>query len=97
MLKVPVDGLSVRLVELSPALCDIQEQTLTGTTHAVQPSLNLPPEHEGPYKSCELPSGASVSWYRELNEVPKGIIPSTFICSCCYLYFIYMGIVTSLG
>ncbi|XP_065919348.1 protein arginine methyltransferase NDUFAF7, mitochondrial-like isoform X2 [Dysidea avara] len=73
MLKVPVDGLSVHLVELSPALCGIQEETLTGTTHVAQPSLDLPPDHEGSYRSCKLPSGASVSWYRELNEVPTGL------------------------
>jgi len=75
MLKVPVNGLSVHLVELSPALCDIQEQTLINTTRVAQPSLDLPPDHEGPYKTCKLSSGASVSWYRELNEVPTGITP----------------------
>ena len=71
-LKVPVDGLSAHLVELSPALRKIQEQILTGTTHVAQPSHDLPPDQEGSRKSCKLSSGASVTWCRELNEVPTG-------------------------
>ena len=76
VLKVPLANLSLHMVELSPALSSIQEQTLLGNpppANAVEQFTNdLSTDCEGPYKSCVLQSGATVSWYRDLKEVPLG-------------------------
>ena len=76
VLKVPLADLSVHMVELSPTLSAIQEQTLLGNPAASNTVEQLPTDlsrdHEGPYKSCVLQSGATVSWYCNLKEVPIG-------------------------
>ena len=76
VLKVPLANLSVHMVELSPTLSAIQEQTLLSNSGAAGNVQQLPTDHsidhEGPYKSCVLQSGTTVSWYRNLKEVPLG-------------------------
>ena len=76
VLKVPLTDLSVHMVELSPTLSNIQKQTLLGnpvSANAVEQSTSdLSTDFEGPYKSCVLQSGATVSWYHDLKEVPLG-------------------------
>ena len=76
VLKIPLADLSVHMVELSPTLSAIQEQTLLGNPAAAstieQSSTDLSTDCEGPYKSCVLQSGTTVSWYRNLKEVPLG-------------------------
>ena len=76
VLKVPLADLSVHMVELSPTLSVIQEQTLLGNPAAAttveQLSTDFSMDCEGPYKSCVLQSGTTVSWYRNLKEVPLG-------------------------
>ena len=76
VLKVPLADLSVHMVELSPTLSAIQEQTLLGNpkaTNAIeQSSTDFSMSCKGPYKSCVLQSGATVSWYHNLKEVPLG-------------------------
>ena len=76
VLKVPLANLSVHLVELSPTLSAIQEQTLLGNPTAANNIEQLPADVsadcEGPYKSCVLQSGVTVSWYHDLKEVPLG-------------------------
>ena len=76
VLKVPLADLSVHMVELSPTLSAIQEQTLLGNPAAAssveQLSADPSIDHEGPYKNCVLESGTTVSWYRTLKEVPLG-------------------------
>ena len=95
VLKVPLADLSVHMVELSPTLSAIQEQTLLGNPKAAssveQSSTDFSMDCEGPYKSCVLQSGTTVSWYRNLKEVPLGqcasvtlstIISSTEVQTC---------------
>ena len=76
VLKVPLANLTVHLVELSPTLSAIQEQTLLGNSVATNSVAQFPTDVsadcEGPYKSCVLQSGVTVSWYRNLKEVPLG-------------------------
>ena len=76
VLKVPLTDLLVHMVELSPTLSNIQEQTLLGNpvpANAVEQSASdLSTDFEGPHKSCVLQSGATVSWYHDLKEVPLG-------------------------
>ena len=75
VLKVPLANLSVHLVELSPTLSTIQEQTLLGNpaaTNSIEQPTDISADCEGPYKSCVLQSGVTVSWYRDLKEVPLG-------------------------
>ena len=83
---MPLADLSVHMVELSPT----QEQTLLGnpkTANAIeQSSTDFSMDCEGPYKSCVLQSGATVSWYCNLKEVPLGqrcvsVMLSTIISS----------------
>ena len=77
-LKSVLDGLSVHLVEASPALSSVQYHTLTGHTdhtptdsQPVASDDNLP---ANPYKTCQLEDhgGVEVSWWRKLEDVPKG-------------------------
>ena len=76
VLKVPLANLTVHLVELSPTLSAIQEQTLLGnpaaTNSVVQFPTDVSADCEGPYKSCVLQSGVTVSWYHNLKEIPLG-------------------------
>ena len=71
ILKVPLADLS-DIVELSSTLSGIQEQTLLGNpkpaSTAEQSSTDFSMDCEGPYKSCILQSGNTVSWYHNLKE-----------------------------
>ena len=89
VLKVPLADLSVYMVELSPTLSAIQEPTLLGNPKAAnaieQSSTDFSMDCEGPYKSCVLQSGTTVTWYHNLKEVPLGqcvsVMLSTIISS----------------
>ena len=66
-LRSILEGLSLHLVEASPALADIQEKSLqaTPTSHT--------PDDDMPYKCSVIESvGVSVSWYQQLKDVPQG-------------------------
>ncbi len=71
-LKSILNGLTIHLVEASPALSSIQQQTLTESRASTHPPNNAPPS--SPYQSCRLEahSGVEVHWYKKLEDVPKG-------------------------
>ncbi|KAK7906642.1 hypothetical protein WMY93_015254 [Mugilogobius chulae] len=61
---------SVHLVEVSPVLSALQAQALTGSESHVTTEED---EGEGPvYRRGNTPDGLQVSWYRRLQDVPKG-------------------------
>ena len=58
---------SVHLVEVSPRLSAVQAALLTGARG--------PPEAPGDqavYRRAATPTGTPVSWYRQLDDVPRG-------------------------
>ncbi|CAL9691898.1 unnamed protein product [Knipowitschia caucasica] len=59
-------SVSVHLVEVSPVLSALQAQLLTGSESHVT-------TEEGPvYRRGNTPVGLPVSWYRQVQDVPKG-------------------------
>ncbi|KAL5463553.1 hypothetical protein EMCRGX_G032458 [Ephydatia muelleri] len=60
---------SLHLIEMSPAMSRLQEETLTGNKSTSAPSAEL----ISPYKSCTLASGVEVHWYLSVKDVPKGL------------------------
>ena len=79
-LKSILEGLTLHLVEASPALSAIQHHTLQELKDKHTPPLG-PTSLTGdevpssiPYKTCILDnhSGVEASWYQRLEEVPQG-------------------------
>lgn len=60
-------SVSLHLVEVSPALSQLQAQNLTGNC-----SWEADPEDELVYHRGETTAGLPVSWYRRLDDVPTG-------------------------
>uniref|UniRef100_UPI0037E7A787 protein arginine methyltransferase NDUFAF7, mitochondrial n=1 Tax=Semicossyphus pulcher TaxID=241346 RepID=UPI0037E7A787 len=60
-------SVSLHLVEVSPALSRIQAENLTGNQ-----SQEADAEDELVYRRGETAGGLPVSWYRRLDDVPKG-------------------------
>ncbi|XP_072307585.1 protein arginine methyltransferase NDUFAF7, mitochondrial [Eucyclogobius newberryi] len=61
-------SVSVHLVEVSPVLSALQAQALTGSDSHVTAE-----DGEGPvYRRGNTPDGLQVSWYRQVQDVPKG-------------------------
>lgn len=60
-------SVSLHLVEVSPALSQIQAQNLTGNQ-----SKEADSEDEPVYRRGETSTGLPVSWYRRLDDVPAG-------------------------
>ncbi|KAJ8393012.1 hypothetical protein AAFF_G00069160 [Aldrovandia affinis] len=60
-------ALSVHLVEVSPRLSEVQARTLTGERSQASSS-----EDEPVYRRGSTSTGLPVSWYRRLEDVPKG-------------------------
>ncbi|XP_029318457.1 protein arginine methyltransferase NDUFAF7, mitochondrial [Cottoperca gobio] len=60
-------SVSLHLVEVSPALSRLQAQNLTGSR-----SQEADAEDELVYRRGETAAGMPVSWYRRLEDVPKG-------------------------
>lgn len=58
-------SVSLHLVEVSPALSQLQAENLTGQRHQTA-------EDELVYLRGETATGLSVSWYRRLDDVPRG-------------------------
>ena len=91
-----LDGLSLHLVEASPVLSNLQEQTLL-KTHSNHSSFSLSaesgahssPDDISPYKTTSV-DGVKVSWYKHLQDVPHGEFtsPSTSLSflSCLGLF-----------
>ncbi len=71
-LKSILNGLTIHLVEASPALSSIQQQTLTESPASTPPPNDAPPS--SPYQSCRLEAhgGVEVHWYKKLEDVPRG-------------------------
>ena len=67
-------GLEIHLVEASSKMIALQYHTLTDT--AVMPTATNPP-------SCiTLDNGVTVTWYRHISEVPKGMhIACSTVCT----------------
>lgn len=65
-------SVSLHLVEVSPALSRLQAQNLTG--HRSQEADS---EDEPVYRRGETSAGLPVSWYRRLEDVPKGTVKPT--------------------
>ncbi|KAK2727249.1 hypothetical protein QYM36_007927 [Artemia franciscana] len=63
-LKLPMDQINIKLVEVSPKLCEIQEKNLCGSSSApVLASIC--------YKQNTTRHGSQIGWYRQLKDVPK--------------------------
>lgn len=60
-------SVSLHLVEVSPALSQVQAQNLTGDQ-----SQEADSEDEPVYRRGETSAGLPVSWYRRLDDVPAG-------------------------
>uniref|UniRef100_A0A4W5R2Q4 Protein arginine methyltransferase NDUFAF7 n=1 Tax=Hucho hucho TaxID=62062 RepID=A0A4W5R2Q4_9TELE len=60
-------AVSVHLVEVSPKLSQIQAQCLTGDQSQVSAS-----EDEPVYRQGTTTTGLPISWYRNLDDVPRG-------------------------
>lgn len=60
-------SVSLHLVEVSPALSQLQAQNLTGSR-----SWEADPEDKLVYRRGETTAGLPVSWYRRLDDVPTG-------------------------
>ncbi|XP_018515635.1 protein arginine methyltransferase NDUFAF7, mitochondrial [Lates calcarifer] len=60
-------SVSLHLVEVSPALSRLQAQNLTGDG-----SREADAEDEPVYRRGETAAGLPVSWYRRLDDVPRG-------------------------
>lgn len=60
-------SVSLHLVEVSPALSQIQAQNLTGNQ-----SQEADSEDDPVYRRGETSAGLQVSWYRRLDDVPAG-------------------------
>ncbi len=104
-LRSILTGLTVHLVEASPALSVIQQQTLTESSATPPHNSATPPldsatpspdsvTSSSPYQSCTLESygGVEVHWYRNLEEVPKGklvIFACALVIDVCFSGFSY--------
>ncbi|KAK2889808.1 protein arginine methyltransferase NDUFAF7, mitochondrial isoform X1 [Channa argus] len=60
-------SVSLHLVEVSPALSELQAQNLTGTC-----SQKADAADEPVYRSGKTAAGLPVSWYRRIDDVPSG-------------------------
>ncbi|XP_064781600.1 protein arginine methyltransferase NDUFAF7, mitochondrial [Oncorhynchus masou masou] len=60
-------AVSVHLVEVSPKLSQVQAQCLTGDQSQVSAS-----EDEPVYRQGTATTGLPISWYRNLDDVPRG-------------------------
>lgn len=60
-------AVSVHLVEVSPKLSQVQAQCLTGDQSQVSAS-----EDEPVYRQGTSTTGLPISWYRNLDDVPRG-------------------------
>ncbi|XP_035268574.1 protein arginine methyltransferase NDUFAF7, mitochondrial [Anguilla anguilla] len=60
-------AVSVHLVEVSPRLSEVQARSLTGDLNQVSRSENDPA-----YRRGTTGTGLPISWYRSLDDVPKG-------------------------
>ena len=58
---------SVHLVEVSPRLSQVQAGLLTG-----EQSRPAASEDQAVYRHGATPAGVPVSWYRHLDDVPRG-------------------------
>lgn len=59
--------MSLHLVEVSPALSQLQAQNLTGSR-----SWEAEPGDKLVYRRGETTAGLPVSWYHRLDDVPTG-------------------------
>ncbi|XP_061099199.1 protein arginine methyltransferase NDUFAF7, mitochondrial [Conger conger] len=68
-LRVVLGGatVSIHLVEVSPRLSELQARSLTGDRNQVFASENAPA-----YRQGTTSTGLPISWYRSLDDVPKG-------------------------
>ena len=70
------DLLSLHLVEVSPKMSQLQEEKLTGRPGSRDASSKVEDStEEKAYKSVQSKTGVPVSWYRRLQDVPKGRKP----------------------
>ncbi|KAK7104723.1 protein arginine methyltransferase NDUFAF7, mitochondrial-like [Littorina saxatilis] len=70
------DKVSFHLVEISPALSQMQSQLLTDNTKPTDLSdsgQGTDGQSLGPYRQGTTKYGPPISWYRALEDVPKGI------------------------
>ena len=68
-LRSILQRMTIHLVEASPSLSAIQEQTLSATpSHTPPPPSHTPSSH---YRAGQV-DGVEVFWYRQLKEVPEG-------------------------
>ncbi len=76
-----LDGLSVHLVEVSPAMADIQATTIQATpSHLSASPASSTQDADGEvigYKSGRVAGGrVSVTWHKQLEDIPQGLILS---------------------
>ncbi|XP_065568547.1 protein arginine methyltransferase NDUFAF7 homolog, mitochondrial-like isoform X1 [Artemia franciscana] len=63
-LKLPMDQINIKLIEVSPKLSEIQEKNLCGSSSApVLASIC--------YKQNTTRHGSQIGWYRQLKDVPE--------------------------
>lgn len=75
-------AISVHLVEVSPKLSQVQAQCLTGDQSQVSASENDPA-----YRMGTTSTGLPISWYRRIDDVPKGsrwLTQTPFNLFVCY-------------
>ena len=74
-----LEGLSVHLVEASPAMAALQASTIQATDITAHSSTSSsspsPTAHvsAGCYQSGRVAGEVEVSWYRQLKDVPHGV------------------------
>ncbi|XP_070578086.1 protein arginine methyltransferase NDUFAF7, mitochondrial-like isoform X2 [Ptychodera flava] len=75
------DVVSLHLVEVSPKMSEMQELKLTGViTGSADSGKDCERLQDGPagYKTARAKNGTPVTWYRKLEDVPRGV-PTCFI------------------
>ena len=73
--------ISLHLVEISPALSNMQAIKLVGepdsdeddSSKSTKKSDTVESDGDGPYRQETSKYGPSVSWYKDLSQVPEGL------------------------
>ncbi|XP_041468955.1 protein arginine methyltransferase NDUFAF7, mitochondrial-like isoform X1 [Lytechinus variegatus] len=80
--QLPLDTLSLHLIEVSPGMSDVQHKTLTGHQRRLKDEVNGGVIDGIPYRSASIKGGIPVSWYTSLSQIPSG-----FTCFLAHEFF----------
>lgn len=80
--QLPLDTLTLHLVEVSPNMSDVQHTTLTGQHKRAADDATDGILDRIPYRSAKTKAGIPVSWYTSLSQVPTG-----FTCFLAHEFF----------